>query len=66
MPSLAAPVWLVALVLAAVAPWCVRALESSIEQRARRKTAAVLARADGTGARTASGAHDTNETRARG
>jgi len=41
----AIPIWLVALVFAATAPWCVRAFADVIEQRLRRRTAAVLARA---------------------
>ena len=39
------PIWLVALVLAAFAPWGVRALQLALEQRLRRRTLAMLARA---------------------
>ena len=36
------PVWLAALVLAAVAPWCVRAFATSLEQRVIRRTRRVI------------------------
>lgn len=39
------PLWLVALVFAAIAPWCVRAFADVMEKRLRRRTADVLARA---------------------
>jgi hypothetical protein len=39
------PVWLVALVLAALAPWAARALERALVQRQRRRTLALLAQA---------------------
>jgi hypothetical protein len=32
------PVWFVALVLAAAAPWVVRALQAALERRVRRRT----------------------------
>jgi hypothetical protein len=35
-------VWVVPLVLAAVAPWSVRALKTALEQRARRRTLLAL------------------------
>ena len=38
------PLWLVALVLAAIAPWCVRAFSDAMERRLRDRTASVLAR----------------------
>jgi hypothetical protein len=40
------PLWAVALVLAAAAPWLVRAFASMLEVRARKRAALVLARAD--------------------
>jgi hypothetical protein len=40
------PIWLVALVFAAIAPWCVRAFSDGMERRLRRRTAAVLAHAN--------------------
>jgi hypothetical protein len=39
------PVWLVALVLAALAPWGARALETALARRLRRRTQAFLAQA---------------------
>lgn len=36
------PLWLAALVLAAVAPWCVRALAAHLEQRVTRRTRRVI------------------------
>jgi hypothetical protein len=36
------PLWLAALVLAAVAPWCVRALAAHLEQRVSRRTRRVI------------------------
>jgi hypothetical protein len=48
------PVWLVALVLAGLAPWAARALETVLARRLRRRTLAFLAQAlphrDGDGA----------------
>ncbi len=37
------PVWLVALVVAALAPWAARALQAALERRVRRRTLALLA-----------------------
>jgi hypothetical protein len=39
------PVWLVALVLAALAPWAARALETVLVRRQRRRTLEFLAQA---------------------
>ena len=39
------PAWALVLVLAAAAPWAVRALERLLVARARRRTAALLSRA---------------------
>jgi hypothetical protein len=47
MPSLATiPVWLVALVLAGTAPWCVRAFAGALERSVRRRTQRVIASAE--------------------
>ena len=47
MPSLATiPIWLVALVLAGTAPWCVRAFASALERSVRRRTQRVIASAE--------------------
>jgi len=43
--TLSAPIWIVALALAACAPWCVRAISDALEGRVRRRTEAVVARA---------------------
>jgi hypothetical protein len=43
--TLSAPVWIVALALAACAPWVVRAIADRLEGRARIRTEALLARA---------------------
>jgi hypothetical protein len=40
------PLWAIALVMAAAAPWLVRALAGALEVRARKRAAAVLARAE--------------------
>jgi hypothetical protein len=37
------PLWIVALILAAVAPWCVRVLQSVFERRLRQRTIATIA-----------------------
>ena len=42
---LSSPVWIVALVLAAGAPWFVRALADRFELRVRRRTEELIARA---------------------
>jgi hypothetical protein len=39
------PLWLVALVMAALAPWGSRALQVLLERRLRRRTLALLAKA---------------------
>jgi hypothetical protein len=39
------PIWLMALGLAALAPWGARALQSMLERRVRRRTLALLAEA---------------------
>jgi hypothetical protein len=39
------PIWLVALVVAALAPWAAGALQKALERRVRRRTLALLARA---------------------
>jgi len=39
------PIWLLALVMAALAPWAARALQAWLEHRLRRRTLDVLARA---------------------
>jgi hypothetical protein len=44
-PFAATPVWAVALVAAAAAPWCVRFLVRELERRARERTLEALARA---------------------
>jgi len=41
------PVWVVALALAAAAPWCARALQVALERRARRRTLDFVAEACG-------------------
>ncbi len=46
--TLLAPVWILALGLAAISPWCVRALADRFELRVRRRTEALIARARGT------------------
>ena len=47
MPSLATiPIWLVALVLAGTAPWCVRAFAGALERSVRRRTQRVIASAE--------------------
>ena len=38
------PIWLLALGLAALAPWGARALQSMLERRVRRRTLALLAK----------------------
>jgi len=43
--TLSAPIWIVALALAACAPWCVRAISDALEGRVRRRTEALVARA---------------------
>ena len=43
--TLSAPIWIVALALAACAPWFVRALSDGLEARVRRRTEALVARA---------------------
>jgi hypothetical protein len=43
--TLSAPVWIVALVLAACAPWVVRVVADRIEARVRLRTEALVARA---------------------
>ena len=43
--TLSAPIWIVALALAACAPWCVRAISDGLEARVRRRTEALVARA---------------------
>jgi hypothetical protein len=53
------PVWIVALVLAAGAPWFARALGDRFELRVRRRTQALVARARG------AAAHEEEEGRAR-
>jgi hypothetical protein len=40
------PIWLIALVCAAVAPWAVRVLERAMLRRVRERTDALLARAE--------------------
>jgi hypothetical protein len=42
------PLWLVALLVAAAAPFCAAALQVALESRLRRRTNAVLARARAT------------------
>jgi hypothetical protein len=42
---LSSPVWIVALVLAAAAPWFVRAFADLLELRVRKRTEALIARA---------------------
>jgi hypothetical protein len=42
-----APLWLVVLAAAALAPFCVAAMQRALETKQRRATAAVLARAGG-------------------
>ena len=39
------PLWMVALVVAALAPWCARALQVVVERRVRRRTLDLLAKA---------------------
>jgi hypothetical protein len=39
------PLWLVALIVAAAAPFCAAALQAGLESRLRRRTSATLARA---------------------
>jgi hypothetical protein len=39
------PLWLVALIVAAAAPFCAAALQAVLESRLRRRTSATLARA---------------------
>jgi hypothetical protein len=39
------PLWLVALIVAAVAPFCAAALQAVLESKLRRRTSATLARA---------------------
>jgi hypothetical protein len=43
MEVTAPPLWLVALVMAALAPWGARALQVILERRLRRRTLALLA-----------------------
>lgn len=43
------PVWVVALALAAVAPWCARVLQLALERRAHRRTLDFVAEACGRG-----------------
>jgi hypothetical protein len=43
--ALSAPIWIVALALAACAPWCVRAIADGLEGRVRRRTESLVARA---------------------
>jgi len=40
------PIWLIALVCAALAPWAVRVLERAMLRRVRERTDALLARAE--------------------
>jgi hypothetical protein len=42
-----APLWLVVLAVAALAPFCVAAIQRALETKQRRATAALVARADG-------------------
>jgi hypothetical protein len=42
---LSIPLWPLALVLAAAAPWAVHALEATLQRRVRRRTLALLAQA---------------------
>lgn len=46
------PLWAVALALAAVAPWCVRAFSKALEHRVRRRTLDTIARARAADGRT--------------
>jgi hypothetical protein len=39
------PLWVVALIVAAVAPWCARALQVTLERRVRRRTLDTIAQA---------------------
>jgi hypothetical protein len=46
VPSLSSlPLWTVALVVAAIAPWCVRAFSRALERRVHRRTVDTIARA---------------------
>jgi hypothetical protein len=45
LPAFTPPIWMMALVLAALAPWGARALQAWLERRLRQRTLDVLSRA---------------------